>query len=342
MAYKTEWKLNAHALFQQGLTLEQIILHPSITTLTKDFNEENTRDTLYKIRKEAQSLQIANRELSTKSFSSTTSFSQIKREVMPETYNPYKLPEPDNDSAEVFTLPVADNNIGLLSDIHCPFHDMLALTTAIKSLKERRVNTIYLNGDTCDFYSISRFIKDKKLRNLANELEKTREFLSVLRDIFSDCRIYFKVGNHDLRWDHYIGSHAGEFEGMEEFSLAYMLRLPKLGISVIDSSTRTKAGHLNILHGHEIFGNGGVNPARALFLKTGSSVIQGHVHRTAEHSEPDLDGKLRSCWSVGCLSDLRPKYNPNSKYNHGFAHIETDGSGYFHVDNKKIFNGKIL
>lgn len=339
MSQKSEWRRRAEVLFQQGLSVDEVIAHPQVMVFINDNNRQSIKDKLYMVRKKIVKVTPSK---PVQSFASTASFADIKREVMPQSYNPFNLPEPEDDSAKVFTLPVADNNIGLLNDIHCPFHDMLALTTAIKSLKERRVNTVYLNGDIIDFYSISRFMKDKKLRNLANELDKTREFLKVLRDIFSDCRIYYKIGNHDARWDHYIASNAGEFEGMEEFTLSYMLRLPKLNIQVVDSSTRAKAGHLNILHGHEIFGSGGVNPARALFLKTGSSVIQGHVHRTAEHSEPDLDGKLRSCWSVGCLSDLRPKYNPNSKYNHGFAHIETDSSGHFHVDNKKIFNGKIL
>jgi hypothetical protein len=276
------------------------------------------------------------------SFSSTASFNEIKKAVSPESYNPYNLPTPEDDTAKVFHLPIADNNIGLLCDIHVPFHDMVALTTAIKSLKERKVNTIYLNGDIIDFYSVSRFVKAKHLRNLANELQKTREFLTILRDIFSECRIYFKVGNHDARWDHYIASNAGEFEGLVEFSLSNLLHLPTHQITLIESTTRAKAGNLNIIHGHEIYGSGGVNPARALYLKTGTSVIQSHVHRTSEHAEPDLDGKLKACWSVGCLSDLRPKYNPNSKYNHGFAHIQTSFNGDFHVDNKKIFNGKIL
>jgi len=321
------------------MSREDVLHHPSIKCVIEHLNPKVCKDTIKLIYDAAGGSKT---EKPKYSFASTASFSDIKQAVMPNSYNPFNLPTPEDDRAKTFQLPVGCNNVAVFSDIHCPFHDISALTTAFKFAKERHVNTIYLNGDIIDFYTISRFIKKKNLRNLPNELHKCREFLTVLRDIFSDCTIYYKIGNHDLRWDNYIASNAGEFEGMEEFSLSTMLHLPKHKIHIIESSTVARIGNLNIIHGHELFGSGGVNPARALFLKTGCSTMQSHVHRTTEHTEPDLEGKIKACWSIGCLADLRPEYNPNSKYNHGCAQVQTDGSGSFHVDNKKIFNGKIL
>ena len=68
------------------------------------------------------------------------------------------------------------NNILVLSDIHIPYQDNKALELAINYGIENKVNAIYLNGDTIDMYQGSRFIKDRRLRDLAGELELTRQF----------------------------------------------------------------------------------------------------------------------------------------------------------------------
>jgi hypothetical protein len=68
----------------------------------------------------------------------------------------------------------------------------------------------------------------------------------------------------------------------------------------------------------------------------------GHSHQTSEHTEMDMNGKITTCWSVGCLSELRPDYAKYSRYNHGFAIIEGMGKDRFHVTNYRIQEGEIL
>ena len=75
-----------------------------------------------------------------------------------------------------FYIPKGQNNILVLSDIHIPYQDNKALELAINYGIENKVNAIYLNGDTIDMYQGSRFIKDRRLRDLAGELELTRQF----------------------------------------------------------------------------------------------------------------------------------------------------------------------
>jgi len=78
-----------------------------------------------------------------------------------------------------------------------PYQDNKALELAINYGIEHKVNAVYLNGDTLDFYMASRFLKNPKLRDLAGELEMGREFLKLLQDTFK-CPIYFKIGNHEV------------------------------------------------------------------------------------------------------------------------------------------------
>ena len=66
----------------------------------------------------------------------------IKTESRP--YNPYKLPESHQEKREPFKLPLACNNILLISDLHIPYHDIDAITIALSYGKEHKVNTIFI------------------------------------------------------------------------------------------------------------------------------------------------------------------------------------------------------
>lgn len=272
---------------------------------------------------------------------SSSTFAKLKSELGLHG-NQFALPEPLNDEIKVHQLPVADNKILLLSDIHIPFHDIPALTAAIKAGLDFGVNTIYINGDGIDFYGISRFEKEKRLRSLKTEIDQFREFIEILGTVFPNARKYYKLGNHCARWDSYIRQNAKEFEDIDDFAFANVMRLNQQGWTIIGDRDFAKAGKLHILHGHELMqAVSHVNPARGVFLKAMQSAIVAHHHRTSEHSGKNIGGDFITCWSTGCLSQLRPKYNPLASYNHGFAIIETEANGDFHVHNKRIDNGKI-
>lgn len=110
--------------------------------------------------------------------------------------NPYKLPQTEEEVRHPYILPKADNNILLISDLHIPYHNISAITAALKYGEEAKVNTIIINGDLIDFYQISRFQKDPRKRSIKYEFDATKEFLRVLRATFPNARIYWVKGNH--------------------------------------------------------------------------------------------------------------------------------------------------
>jgi hypothetical protein len=69
-------------------------------------------------------------------------------------------------------------------------------------------------------------------------------------------------------------------------TLKVILKLDEKGIELVTDRKPVKIGKLTVLHGHELNGSGGVNPARATFLKTIDNVLIGHVHRSSQHTEP--------------------------------------------------------
>ena len=260
-------------------------------------------------------------------------------------YNPYKLPDTEEKIRLPFMLPKADNNILLISDLHIPYHNISAITAALKYGQEKKVNTIIINGDLIDFYQMSRFEKDPRKRSAKFEFDSTKAFLVALRKAFPNARIYWVKGNHDVRYEHWLMAKAPEVFDDPYYKLEERLRLNEDKIHLINDKTIIKAGKLNIHHGHLFFRGfmAPVNSARGLFMKAKESTICGHVHKISEHTETNLSGELTTCWSTGCLCELSPDYSPfANNYAHGFAHIVVDNDRNYSVKNYRISNGKIL
>jgi len=160
-------------------------------------------------------------------------FSSILDELKPSESNPLDLPPSQESNYKPYKLPINHNNILLLSDIHVPYHNIQALTLALKYGLENEVNTVLLNGDIIDFYAISRFEKDPRKRNFGHEVLMTRQFLQTLRKLFPNAAIYYKCGNHDIRYEHYIMRNAPDLLGMNEFSFESLMKLDELNITFI-------------------------------------------------------------------------------------------------------------
>ena len=254
--------------------------------------------------------------------------------------NPYKLPDSDETTYEPYRIQA--KRVLVLSDIHIPYHSIDALSAAFDYAKDEKPDAILLNGDTIDFHGLSRFVKDPKARSFAYELSAFRRFFEVVSEIFQ-CRIYFKLGNHEERYNHFLMMKAAELEGVEEFSLENIIKARAEGIEVIGDKRIIKLGDLNVVHGHEFGGSifSPVNIARGLFLRGKVSALQGHNHQTSEHTETNMNRDITTTWSTGCLCELHPAYLPINKWNHGFTIVDIDGND-FHVRNKRIDKGKVL
>lgn len=232
----------------------------------------------------------------------------------------------------------------VVSDLHIPYHDGDAMQAAFAYAREQGIEDVYINGDLVDFYQLSRFDRDPNVVGIQEELRILKAFLEWLRESFSG-RLWWKLGNHEDRFDRYMIAKAPELYGLPALSVAGLVGAEDYGIEMVGSRTLTRMGKLNVVHGHE-FGESifsPVNPARGLFLRAKCSTIAGHHHATSEHHENNLNGDGMACWSVGCLCDLRPSYRPFAftKWNHGFAIVEIDADGGFVVQNHRIIEGKV-
>lgn len=281
-----------------------------------------------------------------------------------------KLPEGEKNDFSPFVL--KGKRIGILSDIHIPYHDLQSLRLAINKLKEYGIDTLILNGDIIDCYHLSKWLKDPRKRKHFEEIEMLLTFLDEMIEFFPGVQIIYKLGNHEERYEVFMYQKTPEFVGMHVLSWKHLLNLKfmkcetcegigdidgvdcpdcekgivannvKRGIHLVKDKRIIKIGKLSVGHGHE-FGKGvfsPVNPARGFYIKAKANILCGDRHQVSEHNAKDINGKITAAWSIGCLCDMNPLYMPINEWQHGFAFVETDGEE-FEVHNHKIINGKV-
>lgn len=244
--------------------------------------------------------------------------------------------------AEPWTPHVMDvvGPVGILSDVHVPYHSGVAVKAAVEFLKTQSLAAILLNGDIADFYAISRYMKDPSKRDFKGELEAVRAFLAWVRQTFPGIPIVLKEGNHELRWKHWLFQHASEISDDKRMSLSAWLDLDDHGITLVEDQRPVMLGKLPVLHGHELPKGmaAPVNVARGAWMRTLSTVLVGHSHRTSNHAESDMWHKETACWSTGCLCDLRPEFSVINRWNHGFAVATVHQGGAFDVHNYRVMS----
>ena len=255
--------------------------------------------------------------------------------------NPFNIPESDCDEWKPVHIKETD---GLLfADSHFPYHDIIAINAMLgHAVKRPKINFILIDGDGLDFYQLSKFIKDPSKRSVNNEIWQWVEFLESLKKYFPNAKIYWKFGNHEERLEKYLFVKAPELIDMKEYRLGEIIKIRGITDIEIIEKQIIYAGRLPIVHGTEFQGRvtSAVNPARGFFLKSLSSVLGADKHITSSHSETDINGKLLSTFSIGCLCGLHTEYARLNKWNHGFAYLTIDKQE-FSIENMKIYNGNV-
>jgi predicted phosphodiesterase len=241
----------------------------------------------------------------------------------------------------------------VLSDIHVPYHDAVALQAAVDYGKKQKPTHVLINGDGIDFYQLSRFDKDPNARDAIQELKDFSQLLVWLRQQFPKARMILKEGNHDERWSRYIWAAAPALADLPQLRLNAAIAhymgeitgdegpIQSHGWEYVSDQRPVLAGRLPILHGHEIRASSPVNPARGAWLKTSHTVLIGHLHTTSQHTQPDMFHKETATFSTGCLCGLRPAYAKINRWCHGFAFVEVGADGQFDVNNLRITDGTV-
>lgn len=258
------------------------------------------------------------------------------------SYAPYNIPASDEDLFEPFVLKGHKKGL-IINDVHLPFHSEKSIVAMFDFAVKEKPDFIFINGDLLDFHQLSYFMKDPRKKRFSEELDMMKDFLKELKRVFN-CKIYFKFGNHEERYDSFLYQKAHELKGVEEFELENIVKARVPDITIIKDKRLVVMNGLPFIHGHE-FGRGffsPVNAARGLFLQSKHSCVKGDCHTTSEHTEPDIFGKIMTTYSIGALCGLTPKWLPINKWNSGFAMIDLEGTIKYKFRNYRIYKGEVL
>jgi len=254
----------------------------------------------------------------------------------------YNLPEAIETDYKPYSI-IGRKGV-IFADSHVPFHSISSFETMFDYTANMDIDFVIIDGDGMDCFEVSNFCKDPTIITFPEERDRMKLFLQEIKRVYSKAKIYYKFGNHEKRFEIYLEAKAPELYGMSEFRLEILLDLFNTGIEYIPEDRYIDLMGLSILHGHEYKNaiTSPANPARTFFLRTKDSTIGGHYHQPSEHPEPTISGKIITCWSLGCMCDLHPKYMPLNKWVNGFAIYERYDETFWHVDNKKIIENRVV
>ncbi len=254
----------------------------------------------------------------------------------------FEFPESEHNPQRFFEIstPRDGYKIGLLYDIHIPYHHATHLKIAVKHMKEWGADEILLMGDVVDFAGLSKYEKNWRQRDIDLDIDLAQTFIENLQKFMPNVKITWKEGNHEKRVETYKNTVATAYQKVKSMMFKELLQLDKFGVSHLDSFTIIRAGKLHIMHGHELPG-GGENVARNKMKRAMANIIFGHSHLSQEHVVKSIDGSYFGSWGVGSLCQESPDWNPYNQWINGFACVTINSNGNFTVENKKIINGEI-
>ena len=229
----------------------------------------------------------------------------------------------------------------ILSDLHIPFHDPAAISAAIARTKREKPVAIHLLGDICDFYAISRFLKEPERKlSLQGDLDNTKSFLFNLRRSFPKADIVYSQGNHEARLTKYLQGNTEELSVLRCLDIRELLGLKDLKISYVPEHKPYRVGRLLLTHGQIVRKHSGYS-AKAHFDKFGCSVLHGHTHRLGTHYHTDFE-TTHVAAENGCLCSLDPEYAIAPDWQHGCSIVSVSKSGNFSLHQVPIVGGEAL
>lgn len=233
---------------------------------------------------------------------------------------------------------ISDGTILVFSDAHWwPDHDTTVANHALLILaKELKPVVMVANGDLFDGARISRHapLGWAELPTVKQELEICQDRLADIEMVLpKNCAKFWNVGNHDARFDRALVTNASEYQGVIERLEDKFDRWDFAWSLTVNESTMIKHRYHNGIHA--TYNNA---------LKSGRSIVTGHLHRLAVTPWADYNGRR---WGVdtGTLADPHgPQFdyaeNNPSPHTSGFAVLNYKDGMLLPPELVEVINGK--
>ena len=230
-------------------------------------------------------------------------------------------------------------------DFHAPYEDPWCVKIAEQINLTFKPQYIFLLGDVCDFYQLSKFDKDpQRINCLQQDIDAAIEILERMRTSAPKAKIVFFEGNHENRLWKYLWKNP-ELASLKALTIQSLLKLDKFDIQFVGSLENYLYHSFCIEHGN-IVRKWSAYTARGMMENRGVSGISGHTHRLGSNYLTNLNGDF-VWYENGCMCDRNPFYLKNANWQNGLSvgYFRTS-NGRFTVeqvcipDGKCVFHGK--
>ncbi len=241
--------------------------------------------------------------------------------------------------------------VGLLPDIHAPYHDEAALSIALNGLAHAGVSIVAQLGDLVDNHIVGGHgdIDPRHAKPYDVEIDSARRVRERIEALGCGRQIMLE-GNHETRLMRYVLNKAPEIVGQLP-TIRELLGFESPSWEWHPYGTSAKIGHLNLTHC--IDGRAGPTEHMRARSDYESNVCLGHTHRAGIHYAGNARGESRVGAMLGWLGDKSAiKYvsqvKANRYWQHGFglAYLEPDGNIHLHfvpiIDQRAVVHGKVI
>lgn len=222
-------------------------------------------------------------------------------------------------------MAVASGTMVVFSDAHYwPGEPSAAHQAMLKVIKKIRPLVVVANGDIFDGATTSRHepLGWQNLPTLKQEVDAVQlRMREIEKAAGKDCALHRTIGNHDLRYEKRLAGQVPEFKGMPSMTLDDHLPNWTTSWSIMVN------GNVMVKHRY----HNGIHAAYNNTLKSGTSIVTGHLHRLLVTRWADYRG-VRYGVDTGTLAETDGEQfdyaedNPRP-WGSGFAVLTFDADG---------------
>lgn len=257
-----------------------------------------------------------------------------------------RVKKSNNNAPLVITTPKEFKTMAVINDTQNPFQDERALALVEKFLFELQPDYLFYNGDTNDFYQISKFDKDPaRIKDLQSDVDNTKAMFRRHRKGLPNTRTILIDGNHEDRWQKFLWTKAPELSSLTCLTVDDLFSLEEYGIEHVAYESGVKINGIFLITHGDFTSIHSSYTAKRMFEKHGGCGICAHSHRGGSFFKRDRFG-IWGWWEGFCLCSLYPDWIKNPNWVQGFSLIHFRGKRFWMeqipiVDHAFIYGGRI-